>query len=248
MDDWMDWLSATHALGDAEADALHTAGFVVIPGAVRSDALPSLVEAYDAAMTRGHGTADHKVGSTTTRLLDLVNAGAAFDSLYVFPPLLDACARTIGGPFKLSMMLGRTLRPNTPAQELHVDLARDDPARRMVGFILMLDEFRQDNGATRMVPGSHRWSGVPEHVMADRREAMPNEAVASGPAGSLIVFDASIWHGHTANTSSAPRRSIQGYFLPRRAHSDFDLPSRMLRDTVERLGPLAHWVLALSPP
>jgi hypothetical protein len=246
MDDWMDWISATRPLGDTQADALHTSGFVVIPGPVPSDRLSSLVAAYDDVMTRGHGTADHKVGSTTTRLFDLVNAGAPFDPLYVFPPLLDACSRTIGGPFKLTMLLGRTLRPNTAAQELHVDLARDDPARPMVGFILMLDEFRPDNGATRMVPGSHRWSGIPEQSMVHRREALPDEVLATGPAGSLIIFDASIWHGHAANSSNAPRRSIQGYFLPRGAHSGFDLPSRMLPDTIARLGPLARWVLALD--
>jgi ectoine hydroxylase-related dioxygenase (phytanoyl-CoA dioxygenase family) len=141
-------------------------------------------------------------------------------------------------------MLGRTLRPGTAAQELHADLPRDDMAPPMAGFILMVDDVRQDNGATRFVPGSHRWPEMPEDVMPDRRAAHDAEVVACGRAGSLIVFDASVWHGHTANTSDASRRSIQGYFIPRSAPSGFDLPARMRAETLARIGPLARYVLA----
>ena len=50
---------------------------------------------------------------------------AEFDDLYIFPPLLEACCRVIGRPFKLSSLLGRTLRPRSPAQELRVDVRRN---------------------------------------------------------------------------------------------------------------------------
>jgi len=103
-------------------------------------------------------------------------------------------------------MLGRTLLPGTPAQELHADLPRDDPARPMVGFILMLDPFRPDNGATRIVPGSHRWPELPEDVMSDRCAPYAGEVLACGSAGAMLVFDASVWHGRAANISTATLR------------------------------------------
>jgi hypothetical protein len=44
-----------------------------------------------------------------------------------------------------------------------------------------------DNGATRFVPGSHRWSTTPEDTMADVRAAHDAEVLACGAAGSLLV-------------------------------------------------------------
>jgi hypothetical protein len=97
---------------------------------------------------------DIRIGSTSTKVSDFVNRDAELDDLYVFPPLLEACCRVIGRPFKLSSLLARTLRPCSPAQELHVDVRRDSADWPLLGFILMVDEFRPDNGATRLVPGS----------------------------------------------------------------------------------------------
>jgi hypothetical protein len=59
----------------------------------------------------------------------------------------------------------------------------------MVGFIFMIDEFRNHNGATRFVPGSHLWSDVPTDLRGDRdRKAdYPGQVLACGPAGSLIL-------------------------------------------------------------
>ncbi|HYE86335.1 MAG TPA: hypothetical protein VEA16_08265, partial [Vicinamibacterales bacterium] len=56
---------------------------------------------------------DIKVGSETTRVTDFVNRGSEFDSIWLFPPLLDACAQVIGLGFKLSALHARTLRPHT---------------------------------------------------------------------------------------------------------------------------------------
>jgi ectoine hydroxylase-related dioxygenase (phytanoyl-CoA dioxygenase family) len=91
----------------------------------------------------------------------------------------------------------RTLRPGAAAQELHADVPRASDAWPMLGLILMVDRFHAGNGATRFVPGSHRWTELPEDVLADRFASHPGEVLACGPAGSMILFDASTWHGHT---------------------------------------------------
>ncbi len=158
---------------------------------------------------------DMRVGSTSTKVVDFVNRGTDWGDIYVFPPLLEACCRVIGRPFKLSSFLGRTLRPHTAAQELHVDVRRESPDWPLLGFILMIDEFRPDNGATRFVPGSHRWSSNPEDAIPDPRSKHHDQVFACGPPGSLIVFNGSTWHGHSENTSNGPRRSLQGAFVPR---------------------------------
>lgn len=244
MDAWLSMIGSGCELPPDAAEELQNAGFTIIPGPVAIGRLAGFAAAYDAAMVSGNAD-DLKVASTTTRLYDFVNRSVEFDNLYLYRPILQACHHVIGAPFKLSSILGRTLRPRTAAQDLHVDIERDSKDLPMVGFILMVDEFRHDNGATRFVPGSHTWAEVPEQVMRDRRSNYDGEVVACGHAGSLILFNGSVWHGHTANVSSESRRSIQGYFVRRDAQSGIDWSLRMQPETLARIGPLARYMLAL---
>jgi len=244
MVDWFGSLAAMNRLPVDTAYKLRHRGFDVLPGAVPDDHIEPLVDAYTAAVSSATG-ADVRVGSTSTRVSDLVNRGEAFDGLYIFPALLAACCRVIGGPFKLSSLVARTLRPHSPAQELHVDVRRDSADWPILGFILMVDEFRPENGATRFVPGSHEWLSTPEETVGDVRADHHGQALACARAGSLLIFNGSAWHGHTANTSDQPRRSIQGHFIPRDGQAATDFAARMQPQTHARLGPLARYVLAV---
>jgi len=232
------------ALGPTEARELHEHGFVVLPGPMSAGEMDRVSQAYNAIVASASADDVH-TGNTTTRVNDFVNRGDEFDDLYVFAPLLEACCRVIGRDFKLSSMHARTLRPHSPAQELHVDVHRDTPDWPLVGFILMIDEFHSDNGATRFVPGTHEKVQLPEDVMVDRRQDYDGQVLATGPAGSLIVFNGSAWHGHTANNSDGARRSVQGAFIPRDGRSATDFSGRMRPGTRARLGPIAQYVLAL---
>ncbi|HJZ82739.1 MAG TPA: phytanoyl-CoA dioxygenase family protein [Pyrinomonadaceae bacterium] len=241
--DWFERLANRNELpGDAAAELEHQ-GFVVLPGSFPRDQMARLIDAYTAVMSAASGP-DLRMGSTSTRVSDFVNRGTEFDGLYVFPPLLDACCRIIGRPFKLSSLQARTLRPHTPAQELHVDVRRDSADWPLLGFILMVDEFRPENGATRFVPGSHRWLGAPEDIWFDHRADSEPQRLACGAAGSLLIFNGSAWHGHAANTSDEPRRSLQGAFIPRDGTAATDFAARMEPETRTRLSPLALYLLA----
>ena len=241
MSDWFSMLAAGSELSMDATSELQERGFVVIPGPTRADLLAN---AYTAAVALATSE-DIRIGSTSTKVNDFVNRGAEFDNLYVFPPLLEACCRVIGRPFRLSSLHARTLRPRSPAQELHVDVPRDSADWPLLGFILMVDEFRPENGATRFVPGSHRWSGTPAGTISDLRAEHDGQVLACGPAGSLLIFNGSAWHGHTANTSSGPRRSLQGAFIPRDGRAGTDFAARMQPETRTRLGSVAQYVLVL---
>ena len=236
---------ADSALPEWAARDLGELGFAVIPGPVPPAGVARLAEAYDAAVAAA-APGDVATGSTTTRVHGLVYRGPAFDPLYVHPPVLDACARTIGRPFKVGAMLARTLRPGAPAQALHVDSPADAVGWPMVGFIFMVDEFRPDNGATRFLPGSHRWSTLPRGPEDDLAADHQGQVLACGPAGSVIVYNGSVWHGHTANRSGAPRRSIQGAYIRREARSGVKPPDRMDPEVLARLGPVAKYLLDLQ--
>lgn len=134
-------------------------GFVILPGAVSARRLAEISVAYDELMASGSGP-DFKVGSTTTRLY-FVDSRAAFEDVYQYRPLLEFSAHLIVQPFKLSSLLGRTLRAGSPPQKLHTDISLDCVDGPMAGFILMLDPFIPTNGATRFIPGSQNWPDVP---------------------------------------------------------------------------------------
>jgi Phytanoyl-CoA dioxygenase (PhyH) len=242
MIDWFETLSASRALPEAAGTALLGSGFVVLPGLVPPERLVGLTNAYNSVMEAS--SPDLRIGTTSTRVSDLVNRGAAFDALYTCPPLLDACCRVIRRPFKLSSLTARTVRPRVPAQELHVDVERSSADWPLLGFILMIDAFRPDNGATRLVPGSHRWVSLPEDPPTDLQGPAHAEVLAYGTPGSVLVFDGSVWHGHSANTSDTPRRSIQGAFIPRGGQAAIDFGRRMQPETRARLSALAQYVLA----
>lgn len=201
---------------------LRELGFTVVPNLVSQAMLVLLACAYDQTIEEGRPPelrVSHSGGDV--RLSGLLGRGAPFDDLSVLPPVLEACERTIGGPFKLSSMGARTVLPGATAQALHVDVRPDEDAWPLVGFIVMVDEFRRDNGATRFVPGSHALETRAGRYGTNDRPEDGRAVLACGAAGSVIVYHGSTWHGYSANLSGTRRRSVQGAYVPRRGASAY---------------------------
>jgi hypothetical protein len=226
------------------AAQLRDAGFVVIPGPATPGGIERLSEAYDHAIATADA-ADVR-GASSTRVTDFVNRGPEFEGIYMFPPLLAACCLIIGQPFKLSGTRARTLEPGAPIEGLHVDVKPRADGWPIVGFILMVDAFDAENGATRFVPGSHLKLDDPSEFMSNRSNAHEDEVLACGPAGSVIIFNGSVWHSHTANRSGRRRRSLQGHFIPRDAQASVDHAARIRPEVLGRIGNLAKYVLAVG--
>lgn len=244
MNDWFKGIGSGCELPERALNELLDSGFVVIPGPVASRRLAQFARAYDLAVA-GAVPPDLSVGSTSTRVHDFVNRGPEFDELYVYRPILEACCRVVGQPFKLSSLLARTVRPHSQAQTLHVDFTADAEGWPMVGFIIMVDDFRLDNGATRFVPGSHRWPTIPGDDLKDLASDHDGQVVACGAAGSVIIYNGSVWHGHTANQTGRARRSVQGAYIRRDAEPGSKQAERILPQTRARIGPLAQYLLAV---
>jgi ectoine hydroxylase-related dioxygenase (phytanoyl-CoA dioxygenase family) len=246
MNNWFSVIAAGFELPASAVRELDAVGFVVVPGPVAPSQLSRLAAVYDAVVSAAD-PADCNSGRTTTRVSDFVNRAPEFDNLYVYQPILEACCRIIGAPFHLSTMHARAVNPGAPAQALHADYQRTTDAWPMVGFIFMVDEFRRDNGATRFVPGSHRWPHAPSDVMPDATADYEGQVSARGPAGSVIIYNGSVWHGHAANQTRGPRRSIQGAFIRRGDKQGTNQAARIRPDTRERIGALAKYILNIEP-
>lgn len=244
VDDQFHQICSGTTLPSQSVRQLVESGFVVVPGPLSGAPFSELHATYDEVMAVA-ARPDFKVASTTTRMSDLLNYASVFDDIVLYLPLLEACGHIIGEPFKLSS-LARILRGRTPAQELHADLARDSEDAPLLGFVLMIDSFREENGATRFVPTSHNWTDLPCDRLSDARAKYPGEVLACGERGTMIIFNGAIWHGHTANVTPDSRRSIQGYFVRVAAQSGFDFRNRLLPATRNRMSPSARYLLVLD--
>jgi ectoine hydroxylase-related dioxygenase (phytanoyl-CoA dioxygenase family) len=70
-----------------------------------------------------------------------------------------------------------------------------------------LTDFTAANGATRLVPGSHRFDQPPRY--GDPADGTAHDVVAAEmPAGSVLVWHGSLWHGGGANTTTERRWGI----------------------------------------
>lgn len=76
----------------------------------------------------------------------------------------------------------------------------------VLNFMWMISDFTVENGATRVVPGSHL-SGV-----QPTGEPRSDEVQPEGTAGSAIVWDGRMWHGSGINTSTGPRLGLTTFF------------------------------------
>lgn len=240
MDSCYSAIASDFSLPREAAEDLDVHGFTVTQGALTRIQAAQLEAAYDAAVS-GADPEDIKIGSTTTRVSDFVNRGSAFDWLYTHGPILAACAGVIQRPFKLSTLHARAVHPGAPAQQLHVDFERQTEGWPMIGFILMIDPFRETNGATRFVPGSHKWPKTPEDDVRSLHEEQ--QVVANGAAGSIIIYNGSIRHGHSANETMKARRSIQGAYIRRDAEAACNQKVLIRPETFRRITPLARYLL-----
>lgn len=185
------------------------------------------------------------------RLANLANKGAEFRRLLVHPAVLEAVRTVLGPRVRINMLNARDALPHgTAVQPLHTDAdhgAKADAQGYLVcTAIWMLDPFTRENGATRLVPGTHRDTTLPKEVLADVYASHPAEVVVTGQPGDVFIFNGHCWHAGGANHTDGPRRAVLAHYA--RA----DQPQRLnqkqsLSPAVQAaLSPLEREVLGLD--
>jgi len=185
------------------------------------------------------------------RLANLADKGDVFRRAIVLPAVVDRVRHVLGPEIKLSSLNARSADPqsDTP-QPLHVDMAAipDEHGYWVCNTIWMLDDFTPENGATRVIPGSHRWRQRPQDVLDDPQAPHPQETLVLGKAGSIAVMNAHAWHGGTANRTTAPRLAMHAFYC-RRDKPQQQYQKQLLRADVQAaLSPELREMLALDDP
>ncbi len=249
-----DYVQAMTALGAApcplSADALQRLdqdGYLVLPGVIEPSWRAALAERFDQLVASDvpvSGAKGH-LETNTARLFDLVNRGPLFDAVWTHPVVLAAVAHILGRPFKLSSLNGREGLAGGGHQDLHVDWGgrEVDQPYHVVNALWLLDDYTADNGATRLIPGSHRLRGEPRDHLADPSAPHPDEVILLAPAGTVVVVNAHCWHGGTVNRSGDRRRVLHSYYTAREYSQQFDQREFIRHGTWQRLAPEARWLL-----
>jgi ectoine hydroxylase-related dioxygenase (phytanoyl-CoA dioxygenase family) len=240
-------LGVTQAtLAEATRERLDRDGYAVIPGVLSEaqlDAIRTRLAELLAAEGNQAGLEVHQEAGTN-RLADLVNKGPMFRPCFTDPRLL-ACVGHVLGEFKLSSLNFREALPGQGLQALHADYGgpAPDSGFQVCNSIWLLDDFTADNGATRVVPGSHRSDTVPRLAMPDPTTAHPDQVLLIAPAGTVVVFNSHLWHGGTVNRTDRPRRALHSYFARRERGQQTDQKKYLRPETLDGLSPAARFIL-----
>jgi ectoine hydroxylase-related dioxygenase (phytanoyl-CoA dioxygenase family) len=186
-------------------------------------------------------------GFQTQRIYALFAKTRVFDDVAIDPLLVGVLEKVLGPAFTLSAPTAINIGPGETAQNLHTDdivypVAR--PHRELVvNTMWCLDDFTEENGATHIAPGSHRW-------VDERPDANTKTVRAVAPAGSVIFFVGSAWHGGGANNTQKPRLGViieycAGWLRPQENHV-IGVPREIIRELPERLQELLGY--GVFPP
>jgi ectoine hydroxylase-related dioxygenase (phytanoyl-CoA dioxygenase family) len=187
--------------------ALERDGYVVLEDVINPPWLAAMRTAFEQAFERGR----HETKQGGTRHIAVLAADPVFDAVYTQPRVLAAVWAVLGRPFIQVQIQGRDPLAGHGLQGLHTDWRPRTAGEsyRVVTTLWMLDDFTSENGATRLVPGTHVGVGVVPKTMSAPEHRHPKEVRARGRAGSVLVFNGHLWHSGARNDSGAPRRALQ---------------------------------------
>jgi ectoine hydroxylase-related dioxygenase (phytanoyl-CoA dioxygenase family) len=221
----------TRDLDQAERD-LKEHGLAVVEGVLEDDELKAVREAtYRVAeqdVRRGRVEAPVNSDLGAQRIWNLPSRDPVFCDLAEHPAALRLAKSALGWPMLLSNISANITGPGTGEMMMHADQgAFPGPWDRphVINIAWCLDDFTEDNGATRVVLDSHL-----KNRQATREEWDAPTAPLIARAGSIVAIDGRLWHKTGANTTKDQRRA--GIFAV------YTLPMYL---------PQENWWLSLNP-
>jgi ectoine hydroxylase-related dioxygenase (phytanoyl-CoA dioxygenase family) len=187
--------------------ALARDGYVILERAITAAELERVRAGLAPALAAGKTGRNDFEGTATRRVYALLAKVPETAVLVEHPSILAIVDRLLLPSYLLTAHQAIQIAPGESPQPWHFDdgfypIPRPRPSVS-ISTIWAIDDFTADNGATEIVPGSHLW---PDGVSPESAGAPTMPVVM--PAGSVVVFQGTLWHRGGANTSERPRCAV----------------------------------------
>jgi ectoine hydroxylase-related dioxygenase (phytanoyl-CoA dioxygenase family) len=237
-----DWLERT-------VDAVRESGIMVVEGLLADSELKEARErlyGVQQAMIDSYGRERMVAAKEVGILRIMMKHDPYFIRFLELPQILSVVDATVSPTAILHVQTGILLPPvaaGSSPDTFQFKLHRDFP-RYLNGFLgcidvfLAIDEFSEQTGGTRVAPRSHQKEKIPTEDELEKQTV-----TVDAPAGSMIVFDSTLWHGSGINRSGKDRLAINHLFTRSFFKQQFDY-SRLLGESfVESLKPRTQQLL-----
>ena len=188
--------------------AIQDQGYIILENVLSQAQVRRIRNELDPYLKKQHMGRNDFEGFKSERVYALLAKAPAVAEIIEHPAILPIIDALLPKNYLLSSALAINLHPGETAQGFHIDDAPgggpDVPKPRApfgISTIWAFDDFSADNGATEVIPGSHRWPA--------ERTARQDEGVqVLMSAGSVVVFAGNLTHRGGANRSSRTRLAI----------------------------------------
>ncbi len=200
---------SSSASSEEIAAAVRAAGACIVEGLVSDELLDRFSTEMAPWTERVARGGEDFTGTLTRRAGALIARSPAARELVAHPLLLEVVTKTLPrhSAFQLHLTQTIAISPGETAQTIHRDQWAWDFFPFPAGFdvqcntIWALTDFTEENGATRVVPGSNTWQ--------DKMRIDPTDTVAAAMTrGSVLIYSGSVYHGGGANKSDTTRVGI----------------------------------------
>ncbi len=208
-------------------------GFAIVQGVVPAPLLAALRDDLAVHVERCRDIrAANGLGSDATGAAHhVLGSGDSMDRFLAANFLDDAIGDYFGGEYILNSFGAVDNLPDADGGYAHGARFHRDvrtwsaDLRLMLNMLVMLDDFTVENGATKLVPGSHRVEARPSDDELEARAVR-----ATGAAGDILLFDSNVWHSAAPNRTPGRRRALTLTFTRPFVKQQLDYPRLLGED------------------
>ena len=172
-------------------------------------------------------------GYKTQRLYATFEKTLVCNDLVDHPLVLNVLDNIFKPNYLLSQLQVINILPGEEQQPLHHDDGFYDVPRPRkplgAASIFAIDDFTEENGATIIIPGSHKWADERPTPMSDS-----NQVPVVMPAGSMLFFTGTLWHGGGANLSQDSRLCVTAQYCDSWLRQQENYSLSISRETVKK--------------
>jgi ectoine hydroxylase-related dioxygenase (phytanoyl-CoA dioxygenase family) len=198
-------IAAPDATPDRVAGAVERDGYALVERLLDEGAVAEARADLRRVLDRTPLGRNEFEGHRTRRIYALFAKTRMMDGPATHPLVLGTLDRLLGPHYQFSAPVGIDIGPGEVAQPLHRDeQVHPVPSPHpnlVVNTMWSLDDFTAENGATLVLPGSHRWGD-------DLPDPLPTPVPATMPAGSVLFYPGNLVHGGGANVTDRPRLGV----------------------------------------